>query len=407
MSNLILSGITVGKKITNTQLNFIDVFSGAGGLSCGMEQAGWRCLLGIDHDRYAIKTFAHNHKFASTYGGDVEKLTTVELKKLVGDQTIHAIVGGPPCQGFSTVGRGDPADIRNRLFMHFVRLVKTLNPYYIVIENVTGLLAKKNEKTLKAILAQFTVLGYNLNVQVMSAHKYGVPEKRRRTIILGSRINSQVEFPLPLNDVEIDGHFIGPVTVGDAFKDLDQFQGPLLNHDVPSAAVKNKLEFNRLKRIPEGKGIRYQHDEKAYLPPSLRLGVDWKKLKENRFRQTKYQRLDSKLPSPTIMTHRHNYYHPTENRFLTQREAARLQSFPNDFEFLGPLSAQWRQIGNAVPPLLGKAIGQKLLELFKQAQEQKNKGGPKSKRTDIKEIRKSAFHYKPKKKTDPKELSLN
>jgi DNA (cytosine-5)-methyltransferase 1 len=166
---------------------------------------------------------------------------------------------------------------------------------------------------------------------------------------------------------------------------------------VDYAQVKSKIELNRLKRIPEGKGIRYEADEKAYLPKSLKLGVDWENLRENRFRQTKYQRLDGQLPSPTIMTHRHNYYHPTEHRFLTQREAARLQSFPNDFVFTGPVSAQWRQIGNAVPPLLGKALGQKILELYKEATgSKKTEKAAKVKRIQdgIHEIRGQAFHYK-------------
>jgi DNA (cytosine-5)-methyltransferase 1 len=124
--------------------------------------------------------------------------------------------------------------------------------------------------------------------------------------------------------------------------------------------------------------------------------VNWKELRENRFRQTKYQRLDRKKPSPTIMTHRHNYFHPTENRYLTQREAAALQSFPNDFQFFGPLSAQWRQIGNAVPPLLGKAIGSAILEMH--AGSAKAKKEIKKENLAAKElvlnVRKKAFLYK-------------
>ena len=124
-------------------LNFIDVFSGAGGLSCGLEMAGHKCLLGVDFDQHAINTFAKNHKHAQTYCGDITKLSTKMLKELTAGQKIHAVVGGPPCQGFSTAGAGNPKDSRNKLFLEFVRVVKVTKPNFIVMENVTGIVAKK------------------------------------------------------------------------------------------------------------------------------------------------------------------------------------------------------------------------------------------------------------------------
>lgn len=383
------------QKSKYEKLNFIDVFAGAGGMSCGMELAGMRCLLGIDFDKYAMETFAHNHKYAQTYCGDVSKLTKTQLMELIKGQQIHAVVGGPPCQGFSTVGLGDPKDTRNELFKQFVRLVKITNPYFVVIENVTGLLAKKNEATLKAIFRKFATLGYNLNVQVMSAENYGVPEKRRRTIIIGSRINETIEFPkITHHDPEISKNSY--VTVGDAFKDLKTKSGELLNHDLEMAKVSSEMDRKRLSNIPEGKGIRYERDEKAYLPPKLRLGINWKEIRENRFRQTKYMRLDRSKPSPTIMTHRHSYYHPVEDRYLTQREAAKLQSFPNDFYFKGPVSAQWRQIGNAVPPTMAKAIGKSLIKMYKKAVDEHTLA-PVCRKTlhkKVSDIRQKAFVYR-------------
>lgn len=374
---------------SNTTLNFIDVFSGAGGLSCGLELAGMRCLLGIDMDKNAIETFKANHHYAEAYCGSVKDLTEKKLKELVKDQTVHAVVGGPPCQGFSTVGLGDPNDLRNSLFREFVRLVKITNPYYVIIENVTGLLAKKNEKTLSSIFKLFHKMGYNLDVQVMSAENYGVPERRRRTIIIGSRINESIVFPKPNSKI---------MTVGDALKNLKAPNGKVFNHDVELASIKKKIELERIKCIPEGCGIRYEKDEKAYFTKkNLKLGVDWKNLRENRFRQTKYQRLDRSKPSPTIMTHRQNYFHPTEPRYLTQREAAALQSFPNDFKFHGPLSAQWRQIGNAVPPKLGLALGKAILSMHAEGISKvtkKAKGKSKVKSDDVvTTIRKRAFFY--------------
>ena len=354
-------------RTTKPKLNFIDVFSGAGGLSCGMEMAGMNCLLGVDHDRYALETFAKNHKNAEIFCGDIRKLTKRKLDELIKEKPVHAVVGGPPCQGFSTVGKGNPEDERNGLFLEFVRLVRLTRPYFVVMENVTGLVAKKNEDTLKNIFHRFHRLGYNMDVKVMSAHNYGVAEKRRRTIIIGTRINDAPIYPKITHGDSNELATKPTVTLGQILEDLHTKSGKIYNHDLETVHLKNKTEIKRLARIPEGCSIRYERDEKAYLTPSLKLGIDWRELPENRLRQAKYQRLHRDLPSPTIMTHRHSYYHPTENRYLTAREAAKIQSFPNTFEFCGPVSAQWRQIGNAVPPLLGKAIGSALTKLYKRA----------------------------------------
>ncbi|WP_372655630.1 DNA cytosine methyltransferase [Halobacteriovorax sp.] len=382
--------------MTKNVLNFIDVFAGAGGLSCGLELAGMKCVLGVDANKHAMETFAKNHKHAQTYCGDITKLTKKELLKKLDGNHVHVVVGGPPCQGFSTVGLGNPDDMRNTLFLEFCRIVRTTMPYFVVIENVTGLLAKKNEKTLQNIFKKFKTLGYDMDVQVMSSQNYGVPEKRRRTILIGTRVNCDITFPKHTHDTIIAKTYRDPMTVGDALSNLKTKSGKTLNHDLEQALIKSKIDLKRLKRIPEGKGIRYEADEKKYFTPSLKLGVDWVNLRENRFRQTKYQRLDRSLPSPTIMTHRHSYYHPVEHRYLTQREAAALQSFPNDFEFMGPLSAQWRQIGNAVPPLMAKAIGKSLKSMYKSYLMQKESKNTKknNSKQKIEYVREKAFVYK-------------
>jgi DNA (cytosine-5)-methyltransferase 1 len=381
----------------NQKLNFIDVFSGAGGLSCGLELAGLNCILGIEIDKNAVETFKLNHKNANVFCGDIRKLDEKKINALVENKKINAIVGGPPCQGFSTVGLGDPKDQRNFLFKEFIRLVKIIGPEFIVIENVTGLLAKKNEHAIKAIFKLFEKMGYQLDVQVMSAENYGVPEKRRRTIFIGSKINKEIIFPKPLYNAMVGKTFNPCKTVGDALRNLKDSKGNVHNHNLESTKIKSPIDFERIKCIPEGCGIRYEIDEKNYFPKKLKLNVDWKNIPENRFRQTKYQRLDRSKPSPTIMTHRHNYFHPIENRYLTPREAASIQSFPNDFIFTGPLSSQWRQIGNAVPPLLGKAIGYSLLEMKKLSLTKAEKNKTREKKSaslDVNRERKKAFVYR-------------
>ncbi|MFW5871888.1 MAG: DNA cytosine methyltransferase, partial [bacterium] len=127
-------------KKQKLSLSFIDLFCGAGGLSRGLEMAGHKCLLGVDFDKHAINTFAHNHKNAEAYCGDICDLKDTKLKNILKNQRVDMVVGGPPCQGFSTVGLGNPNDTRNKLFREFCRLVKTLEPSYVVIENVTGIL---------------------------------------------------------------------------------------------------------------------------------------------------------------------------------------------------------------------------------------------------------------------------
>jgi DNA (cytosine-5)-methyltransferase 1 len=336
--------------------NFIDLFSGCGGFSTGLEMAGHQCLLGVDFDADAIASFAHNHVHAKTFLGDIKTLKSSQIVDLVGGKKIHMVVGGPPCQGFSTVGKGEVTDDRNKLFLEFVRVVRDLKPQIIILENVTGLLAKKNNKILTAIFCEFQKLGFNMQAQVLSSENYGVPSRRRRTFIMGVQ-GGHCQFPEAIFGVGGQNAFI---TVGEALANLKALDGVIYNHDTTKAMIKNPLDLKRLSFIPEGAGIRYEKDQKAYLPKKYWFDVDFTLLREGRFRQTRLQRLSRNGVGPTILTSRSMYYHPTENRYLTCREAAACQSFPNEFEFIGSDTAIFRQIGNAVPPMLAMALGESI-----------------------------------------------
>lgn len=367
-------------KTQTKSFNFIDLFSGCGGLSCGLEMAGHTCLLGVDANKEAIQSFAANHHKAEVYLGDIKKLRGAKLKELLKGKKVDMVVGGPPCQGFSTVGRGEVEDERNLLFKEFVRIVDETKPRIIILENVTGLVAKKNQVILKQIFKHFEKLGYNMDARVLSAEEFGVPEKRRRTIIMGVK-GGECLFPVATHGTRAK---LKVRTVKEVFKNLKAKNGKIYNHDTTQAQIKNALDRERLKFIPAGKGIRYEEDEQA-LPKKLRYGVDWSKLREKRFRQTRLQRLPLNEPSPTILTARTSYYHPVEHRYLTPREAAACQSFPNDFVFHGSQTAIFRQIGNAVPPLLAEALGQVIKKIeFKKGFKKK---------TVESVVGKNAFHY--------------
>ena len=330
---------------------FIDLFCGAGGLSTGLEMAGHKCILGIDHDRQAINTFKENHPEARAICGDVGEFARDDVFWM---PKIDLIVGGPPCQGLSSAGKGRPNDERNYLYQDYFAVVKKFKPSYFLIENVPGLLSKKNTHILQGIKDLSKQLGYNLSIMKLNAADYGVPQNRQRVIIFGAKWHKDGTGNLDLD-------LRTPKVVGDVLDDLKSYSPPALpNHDIARASITKEVDYERIQQIPEGKGIRYQKDEDNYLSKNLKLDVNWDELPENRLRQTKYQRLDRSTQSPTIMTSRTTYYHPTEHRYLTVREAASIQGFPVQFKFLGSLTAQWKQVGNSVPPLLAKAIGEAL-----------------------------------------------
>ena len=345
-------------NMPKNQINFVDLFCGAGGLSRGLEMAGFKCILATDNDKAAMSTFERNHPDAEAYLGDISDISNYKFRKISKAQKIHIVCGGPPCQGLSTVGEGIPDDPRNFLFLEFVRAVKNIKPDFVILENVTGILGKKNIKITAGIISQFVKMGYNMEVRVLSSDHFGVPQRRRRSIFIGNKLGLETYFPKPTHA----GH---PTTVNNAFYDM-KFDGIEHNHDLEAAEIKNEIEKQRIDCIPEGKSVRYQKDEEEYLPDKLRFDVDWNEVDEHRFREKKLNRLDGKKPAPTIMTGRYTYYHPTEPRHITAREAAVLQSFPNDFIFDGTISQQWRQIGNAVPVLLGKAIGNSILKTYRE-----------------------------------------
>lgn len=348
----------------------IDLFCGCGGLSYGLEQTGYEVILGIDNWRDALKTFAENHPRAKTLEGDISKVGANEIKKLIGNEVIDVIVGGPPCQGFSLSGARNFYDKRNTLYLDFIRLVKELKPRAFVVENVPGLAALFGGQVKDRIIEEFEKIGYTVNAKILTASDYGVPQNRKRIIFIGIKGKKKFEFPPAIYFDPKNMHATGKkkVTVGEAIGDL-----PLLKNKMGS----EEAEYTRSPLSDYQKQMRkdskkiYNHVASKHTAQTIKIvslvpeGGNYKNLPEH-LRGTRnfhvaWTRLHRQKPSSTIDTGHRHHFHPTQNRVPTVREAARIQSFPDSFRFLGTKTSQYKQVGNAVPPLLATEIGKTLL----------------------------------------------
>lgn len=319
-----------------TKFNAIDLFCGAGGLSAGLEKVGLHVLLGIDFNKDAIETFKKNHKESLGLCKDMTQVTASEVKRLCKNKKIHLIAGGPPCQGFSMAGKRIPSDPRNSLFKEFLRLVKGLNPDICLMENVRGLLSMKTPKggkVIDVILDEYRNLGYDANVYSINTANYGVPQKRFRIFIIAKKKRIKFEFP----------------------------------NETHSENGKNKNGKRIKKWIPIKKILepKSKIEEKYFYSPKLIKGFK-RREKKNKERGMGFgwKFLDLKKPSSTISARYYKdgaealiKYNEKEIRMLTPRECASIQSFPKSFKFYGSKNSTYQQIGNAVPPLMGKHLG--------------------------------------------------
>lgn len=356
----------------------IDLFCGAGGLSEGFRQAGYHVLAGQDYDEQAGKTFAATHPEAKFVGGQIQDVTAEQLLAVAGKKRgeIDVIVGGPPCQGYSVYnhqrGENDP---RAGLFREYLRIVEGINPRWLVMENVTGITSIAGGNIVKEIKVAMGELGYRVDMRVLRAEEFGVPQERRRVFFIATRTDAPIQFPKPTH-----GPGLKPfVTVWDAISDLPMLingasAGPgvylksaqneyqklsrgecrrVVNH---SASRLAEINMKRLRHIPPGGSWR--DIPRELLPAGM--------LKAKRSDHTKrYGRPKKTDLACTVLTkcdvHWGAYIHPVQDRSFTVREAARLQSFPDFFEFQGSRTEQYVQVGNAVPPLLGKRVAESLL----------------------------------------------
>ncbi len=359
-------------------MTVIDLFCGAGGLSEGFRQAGFHVLAGQDFDDQAGATFAKTHPEATFIGGPIQDVTPQQLLKAAGKKRgeIDVIVGGPPCQGYSVYNhqRGD-SDPRAGLFREYLRIVKGIKPRWLVMENVTGITSIAGGKIVDEIFSGMESLGYRVEMKVLKAEEFGVPQERRRVFFIATRTDAPIIFPEPTHRPGL----LPFVTVWDAISDLPK----LANGDKPEPRGYAKQPQNGYQVLLRGDCTVVQNhtaprlsqineDRMRHIPP----GGSWRDiprellpagmLKAKRSDHTKrYGRPRKTDLACTILTkcdvHWGAFIHPVQDRALTVREAARLQSFPDFFTFQGSRTEQYVQVGNAVPPLLGKRVGESLL----------------------------------------------
>lgn len=341
-------------------LNTIDLFAGCGGLSKGFLDAGFNVILGVDNNDPALQTFAYNHNGAKTLNADLSDNKTFEIiDDITENKKIDMIIAGPPCQGFSLTGPRNFDDPRNKLYLAVFEAVKRYTPKAFVIENVTGMATLYNGQIKEEIIKRFSNLGYNISTSILCAADYGVPQMRKRLIFVGVKKEyGNFEFPAPLYDKN------SYITCAEAISDLPSRENEL-GEEKDTYTLEPQTEYQKKMR---GKcTVLYNHVATAHTQmvkdtiAQVPEGGNYKDLPpgvgESRKFNEAWTRYDSKKPSKTIDTGHRNHFHYKYNRVPTIRENARLQSFPDDFVFLGTKTQQNRQVGNAVPPLLGYYLG--------------------------------------------------
>jgi DNA (cytosine-5)-methyltransferase 1 len=369
--------------MSNMQLNAIDLFCGAGGLSEGFRQAGYKVLAGNDINVAASQTYLETHPESQFLLGPIQDFSVGQICQAAGvtPGELSVLLGGPPCQAYSVYNhqRG-MHDARATLFREYLRVVEGMKPEWIVIENVTGLTSIAGGSVVDAIKTELNKLGYDVRWRILRAEEYGVPQERRRIVFIGNRLGLPILFPEPTHGAQDSG--LEPfTTVWGAISDLpplrngekydkvtyataasNSFQTCLregahefvCNHEAPRLSAINET---RMKHIPIGGSWRdIPHD---LLPDGMK--------RAKRSDHTKrYGRMNPNGQSCTVLTkcdiHWGAYIHPYQDRAISVREAARLQAFPDSFVFKGSRTEQYMQVGNAVPPLLGRSIAEALLK---------------------------------------------
>ncbi len=396
-------GVQAGASSSNAKLGryAVSLFSGAGGFCEGVRLAGFKVVCAVEADPSACRTHAANFDDVALFEGDIARFLRddrpgIPNRKHLADHGVDLVYGGPPCQGFSQIGPRNPADPRNRLYKEFVRVVRVLQPSMFVMENVPNMVAMENGDFRRRILSAFRRAGYSRTAIIpLLASDFGVPQHRRRLFVFGLRDGLDLEQDLAEAIIERIAHqkVEHAVTVAQAISDLparvSDTDGPL---PYPAKASSRCSVFQRLMRLDGSRpsqssrrkrahaaaGLLHNHHTKGIesrrkkIIQAIRPGTTGDSLPPdlwNGSRAHKWRRLHPDKPSYTILAQMHRdlseWIHPKHDRWITVREAARLQSFDDGFVFYGSEYQQLKQVGNAVPPLMARAVARTVKELLR------------------------------------------
>lgn len=343
----------------------IDLFCGAGGLSRGFYDEDFNIVLGIDNDEMALKTFGKNHGETIAMNLDLyqkENIKSVSAEFLNHNKKLDVLIGGPPCQGFSLAGKREEDDDRNTLYRAMVKLAKLMKPRVVVLENVPGMLTLYKGGAKDRIFEDFEELGYKMNVQILYAPEYGIPQIRKRAFFVGL-LDEEDAFVFPEPRFK-ENEFI---TTEEAISDLPALVD-IYGEEIQEYEIEPQSEYQKEMRA-NSKAI-YNHIGTLHSEKTKKMialvpeGKNHKSLPEEYQGIYKYNealtRYHSKKPSLTINTGHRSHFHYKYDRIPTVRESARLQSFPDDFIFYGNKTQQYKQVGNAVPPKLGSVLAKEI-----------------------------------------------
>ena len=368
----------MGKK---KQLNALDLFAGAGGFSEGVENAGANVIAAVEFNSQIAETYKYNHPKTHLIVDDIKNISADYIKNIFDKNNLSCdlIFGGPPCQGFSMAGNrirnkiSFLEDSRNYLFKEYIRMVEKLKPLVFVIENVPGILNYNNGSVKDEIYNTFEKLGYRIDSKVLCAADYGVPQMRKRAIFIGNRldISPDLLFPIPTNT---ESNY---VSVRDAISDLPIVKAGTGLTKTPYCNNTTLTPYQQ--KMISTKGFVYNHESSKHKPETLHLlsmikeGQTMKDLppeyRTKSVHSGAYGRMIYDKPAYTLTTRLNTpsvgrITHPTQNRTITPREAARIQSFPDDYRFIGDITSIGMQIGNAVPPILAKQIAKRIISIL-------------------------------------------
>jgi DNA (cytosine-5)-methyltransferase 1 len=351
------------------EIQYVDLFAGAGGLSTGLDSAGFEPVHAVEVDENARATYAKNREGfePDDLTEDIRDVDTAEIPDIVGQETVDLVAGGPPCQGFSEVVSPDGSDERNHLFTYFIQWVHELQPKAALFENVRGMEKTADGKFLDAVQESFENIGYEAVPNVVTASDFGVPQHRRRLIVLAFRDDppSHSIDGYELNPIEKPGVIDGirdlpEVGPGEEATEYDQEPQTILQRDLrgDNEELTSHIAANHTDELVEMISHVSDGGNKSEIPDELQPSSGY---------HNSYSRLDSQEPAVAITSNMSKpssarCVHPFQDRGLTPREGARLQTFPDSYRFVGGLVSIRKQIGNAVPPYLGEALGYYLKE---------------------------------------------